>query len=341
MANDVTFRTEGVAGRITLSRPQALNALTLEMCTAMLAQLHAWADDPKIAAVIIDAAPGRAFCAGGDIRIVSQWGKDGDPRALQFFSTEYTLNAFIKHFPKPYVALIDGICMGGGVGISIHGSHRVVTENALFAMPETAIGFFCDVGGSYFLSRMPGAIGTYLGLTGARLKPADMLYTGAATHFVPSKELPDIAARIAAGEAVASVLELAQQRPGAAALPVHCEIIDRIFALDRVEAIIDALGNAGDFGSEALKMLSRASPTSVKLVRRELEEGKGRDLNACLEMEFQIVARIVKGHDFAEGVRALLIDKDNAPAWRPPHLEQVSLVDIAPYFAPSVPPIGL
>src|SRR5688572_13334223 len=186
----ILFRVEGALARVTLNRPQALNALTLDMCAALQRQLAAWAEDPNIATVAIDAVPGRAFCAGGDIRIVSQWGQENDPRALEFFRTEYALNSFIKHFPKPYVALIDGICMGGGVGISIHGSHRVVTEKALFAMPETAIGFFTDVGGSYFLSRMPGATGIYLGLTGARIKAADMLYVGAATHFVPSTELP-------------------------------------------------------------------------------------------------------------------------------------------------------
>ena len=338
---NILFRVEGVLGRVTLNRPQALNALTLEMCAALQRQLAAWADDPDIAAVAIDAVPGRAFCAGGDIRIVSQWGQESDPRALEFFRTEYALNSFIKHFPKPYVALIDGICMGGGVGISIHGSHRVVTENVLFAMPETAIGFFTDVGGSYFLPRMPGATGTYLGLTGARIKAADMLYVGAATHFVPSTELSRGAERLAAGDAPDDVLRGSAKDAGEATLTARRAEIEAAFSPSTVEEIVARLDEAGAWGSEITRLLAKGSPTSLKLVRRALEEGKDRTLNACLEMEFQIVAEILKGHDFREGVRALLIDKDNAPRWAPTRLEEVSEANIARFFRTHVRPIGL
>ena len=338
---NILFRVDGMLGRVTLNRPQALNALTLEMCAALQTQLSAWADDSNIAAVAIDAVPGRAFCAGGDIRIVSQWGQEGDPRALEFFRTEYALNSFIKHFPKPYVALIDGICMGGGVGISIHGSHRVVTEKALFAMPETAIGFFTDVGGSYFLPRMPGATGTYLGLTGARIKAADMLYVGAATHFVPFTELPRIAERLAAGEAPDHVLRGSAKGAGEPALAALRAAIDGVFSASTVEEIVARLDDCGGWGSETAQLLAKGSPTSLKLVRHALNAGKDRTLDACLEMDFQIVAEILKGHDFREGVRALLIDKDNAPRWVPRRLEDVSGADIARFFTANVRPIGL
>jgi enoyl-CoA hydratase len=337
---DLVFRVEGALGRITLNRPQALNALTLEMCEALKEQLAAWAEDAKITAVAIDAVPGRAFCAGGDIRIVSQWGRDGDPRALQFFATEYSLNALISRFPKPYVALIDGICMGGGVGISIHGSHRIVTENALFAMPEAAIGFFTDVGGSYFLSRMPGATGTYLGLTGARIRAADMLFTGAATHFIPSTELPRLTARLADGEDTDTAIATLAGDAGAPPLQRYRSRIDAAFASGSVEVIVASLGDS-EFERDAKKRIATGSPTSLKLIHRQLEEGLARDLDACLEMEFQIVGHVLKGHDFAEGVRALLIDRDNVPRWQPDRLDLVSEVELARHFLPSQYALGL
>src|SRR3982750_3233355 len=182
--SDIIFRNDGPIGRITLNRPKALNALTYDMCAAMLSQLHAWAAAPDVCAVVLDAVPGRAFCAGGDIRAIYDMGKRRDGTAQAFFTTEYRLNSAIKHFAKPYIALIDGIVMGGGVGISIHGPYRVISENAVFAMPETAIGLYPDVGGTYALPRLPGEIGMYLALTGNRIGPADMMYAGIATHFV-------------------------------------------------------------------------------------------------------------------------------------------------------------
>ncbi len=180
---DIFLRREGALGHITLNRPKALNALTHEMCTSILGQLHEWARYSEVNAVLIDAVPGRAFCAGGDLRAIYESGRKNDGTAQAFFTTEYCMNAAVKHFPKPYVALIDGIAMGGGVGVSVHGSHRVASENALFAMPETGIGLYPDVGGSYFLPRLPGELGMYLALTGARIGPADMIYSGVATHF--------------------------------------------------------------------------------------------------------------------------------------------------------------
>ena len=198
MIEDVICRKEDALGRITLNRPKALNALTYDMCVAIKAALDGWANDADVKAVAIDAVPGRAFCAGGDIR---QLYDDGTKYAPLFYAAEYRMNARIKHYPKPYLALIDGICMGGGVGVSVHGRHRVVSENVNFAMPETAIGFFPDIGASYVLPRLPGELGMYLALTGARLKAANMIYAGIATHYVASAKMGAIAGRLAAGEA--------------------------------------------------------------------------------------------------------------------------------------------
>jgi len=333
--SDVLFRREGVLGRITLNRPKALNALTHEMCASMLRQLGDWAQDPSVAAVLIDAVPGRAFCAGGDILAISESGRRRDGAAAAFFTTEYRLNAAIKHFPKPYIALIDGIVFGGGVGVTVHGSHRVVGENALFAMPETAIGLFPDVGGSYFLPRLPGEIGTYLALTGARIRPADMLYAGIATHCVPGARLSGLAPRLAQGELPDALLASLAEDPGLAPLAAHRAAIDRAFAAASVEAILESLADEGPWGEETAVLLAARSPTSLKLTLRQMREGRNLDFDSCMRMEFRLTAHVLEGHDLYEGVRALLIDKDQCPRWRPATLEAVSDAKIAQYFAPS------
>lgn len=329
---EILFERVGRLGLVTLNRPKALNALTLPMCAAMLERLAAWAVDPAVRAVLIDAGPCRAFCAGGDIRAVAEWGKTGDPRALAFFATEYRMNAAIKDFPKPYIALLDGIVMGGGLGISVHGSHRVVTENTICAMPETAIGFFPDVGGSYFLSRCPDGLGAYLGLTGARFGPADTLDAGLATHFVPAARLDQIAPRLAAGEDVERVLASVAEPAGPGALAVVRPAIGRCFVAPTIEAVLEVLTAQGEWGRQTAALLATRSPTSLKLVCRQLREGAGRDLDACLRMEYAMAARILEGHDFYEGVRAVVIDKDNNPTWVPDRLDAVSDACIASYF---------
>jgi enoyl-CoA hydratase len=332
---DLIFNREGTLGHTTLNRPRTLNALTYEMCAAMRDQLREWERDPAIRVVVIDAVPGRAFAAGGDVRAVYDAGKKHDGSVLKFFATEYRLNAAIRHFPKPHVALIDGIAMGGGVGVSLHGSHRVVSENAVLAMPETAIGLFPDVGASYFLNRLPGELGLYLALTGERIGPADAIYSGLATDFVPAGRLSGIVPRLAQGETPDAVLSDLRQRPAAPApLAAHRAAIDRTFAADSVEGILAALKNEGQWGKETADLLMSRSPTSLKLTFRQMREGAKLDFNSCMQMEFRMVACAMEGHDFYEGVRAALIDKDQKPRWLPSNLQDVSEQDIARYFAP-------
>jgi enoyl-CoA hydratase len=329
---DVLLSREGALGHITLNRPKALNALTHGMCASILGQLQEWAHDPDVKAVLIDAVPGRAFCAGGDLRAIYESGRKHDGTAQAFFTTEYRLNAAVKHFPKPYIALIDGIAMGGGVGVSVHGSHRVVSENALFAMPETAIGLFPDVGGSYFLPRLPGELGMYLALTGARIGPADMVYAGIATHFIPAAKFAAIAPRLAAGERVNDVLESMQERPGPPPLADRRAVIDRVFSASSVEALMAALHEEGAWGKETASLLAERSPTSLKLTFRQMREGRNLDFDSCMRMEYRITSRALEGHDFYEGVRVTLIDKGKRPHWQPPTLHAVSDAAIAPFF---------
>ena len=331
---DVLFRREGPLGRITLNRPSALNALTYEMCAAMLPQLRLWAGDPAIKALVLDAVPGRAFCAGGDIRAISEMGKKRDGSAEGFFTTEYRLNATIKHFAKPYVSLIDGIVMGGGVGISIHGAYRIISENALFAMPETAIGLYPDVGGTYALPRLPGEIGMYLALTGARIGPADMMYAKVATHFTSVAKFPRIVQRLSEGGAAGDILTSLTENAGLAPLAQHRAAIDRAFAAPSVEAVLEALQREGAWGKETAALLRTRSPTSLKLTFRAMREGKRLDFDSCMRMEYRLTMRALQGHDFYEGVRAAIIDKDQRPRWQPAAIEDVSDAEIARYFAP-------
>ena len=332
--NDVLFRRKGVLGRITLNRPKALNALTREMCAGMLEQLDRWADEPEVRGVVIDAAPGRAFCAGGDIRAIYEGVIARDGSAALFFATEYRLNAAIRRFPKPYIPLIDGIAMGGATGISVHGPFRVVSENAVYAMPETAIGLIPDVGGSYVLPRMPGEIGMYLGLTGARIGIADILYTGIATHFVRSARFSEIIRRLARGEPAQAVLSEVAENAGAAPLSELRAAIDRVFAKSSVEEILDALKSEGRWGEETTALLATRSPIAIKLSYRAMREGRSKDFAACQQMEYRVMTRAVEGHDFHEGVRAALLDKDQRPCWAPASLDAISDAEIDSYFAP-------
>ena len=330
---DVILRREGALGRITLNRPKALNALTLEMCAAMFANMQDWARDPQIRAVVIDSE-GRAFAAGGDVRAVYDAGKKRDGSVMKFFSTEYPLNVAIRHFPKPYMALINGIAMGGGLGVSMHGSHRVLGENAILAMPETAIGLFPDVGASYFLNRLPGQLGMYLALTGERLGPADAIYCQLATHFVRAERFADITARLARSEAPDTILAGLAQDPGNAELAQHRPMIDRAFAAASVEQVLDALLSEGEWGRGTRDLLLTRSPTSLKLTFRQIREAVALDFDSCMRREYRMVTRVMAGHDFYEGVRAALIDKDQSPLWKPPNLAQVGEEEINRYFAP-------
>ena len=339
---EILFEQRGTLGLITLNRPKALNALTHGMCVAMKKTLDEWSRDPTVAAVAVRGAGDRAFCAGGDIRSLYESGRAGTPYARAFYRDEYRLDATIKHYPKPYIALIQGIVMGGGVGISVHGTFRIADETTTFAMPETGIGLFPDVGGSYFLPRCVGEVGMYLALTGARLKLADSLYAGVATHFVPADRHAELLQRIAQGATPAEILATLSMTPASAGiLPDLRTSIDRCFSGSSVEMILDALDQEGEWGSDVTATIRTKSPTSTKLAFHQLRQGRTLDFDECMRMEFRVVDRVIDGHDFYEGVRATIIDKDNAPKWRPATLSAVRADEIAGYFAPLAEELDL
>ncbi|MEI9992177.1 MAG: enoyl-CoA hydratase/isomerase family protein [Rhizomicrobium sp.] len=333
---EILFESRGAVGLITLNRPKALNALTHGMAVAMLARLKDWAADDAVRTVVIQGEGERAFCAGGDIRSLYDSGKAGTPYALEFYRDEYLLNTSIKHFPKPYVALLRGFVMGGGAGVSVHGSHRVADETMQFAMPETGIGLFPDVGGSWFLPRLPGELGMYLGLTGARLKTADALYAGVATHFVPAARRDALLSSLAGGREIDMALRDVTDSVPDAYLIAHRAKIDAMFGLNSVEDILAALdADHTDWADDTARIIRAKSPTATKLAFRQIRDG--RDLASFgdgMRMEFRMVNRVMAGHDFYEGVRATIIDKDGAPNWQPATLAEVSDVDIDAYFAP-------
>ena len=339
----VLTRREGALGRITLNRPQALHALTTEMCTLMSEALRLWAGDGEVHAVLIDHAGARGFCAGGDIRMLAESGRGDGAQARGFFSAEYRLNTQIHRFPKPYIAVMDGITMGGGVGVSVHGALRIATERTTFAMPETGIGLFPDVGGGWFLPRLPGELGTWLALTGARLKAADCLAAGVATHVVPSAALEAFKAALAAGEHAIGQLATANaiaagfhSDPGPAPLAERRAEIDRLFAGESMEAILAALkADGGAFAAETLATLATKSPQSLRLTLAQMRKGATLpDFEAVMAMEYRLAARVAATADFQEGVRAVIVDKDNAPRWHPPSLSEFPPEAVEPFFAP-------
>lgn len=318
-AEGVRIERDGTLGRIVLDQPKSLNALTLEMVAAIERALLDWLPQP-LSAVIIESSDERAFCAGGDIRAIRQNTLEGRHDVSErFFATEYRVNALLADYPHPVISLIDGICYGGGVGLSVHGPFRVVTESATLAMPETGIGFFPDVGASYFLPRLPGAIGTYLGLTGTRLGAADALAVGLATHYCPSDmigELPELL-RCRGGRSVDEVLRSACSTPSApAVLSDHRRAIDQIFGARSVAQIRRGLEVADTaWASGHLQVLDRMSPQSLDLTFDLLTRGRERKLIACLTAELRAVHHVTHSFDFIEGVRAALVDKDRSPAW--------------------------
>ncbi|MFZ2315957.1 MAG: enoyl-CoA hydratase/isomerase family protein [Gammaproteobacteria bacterium] len=331
---------DGDLGIITLNRPKVLNSLNHDMMVAMLAQLNKWATAVHIKAVVIRAAEGRAFCAGGDLRLLHERRTASDPAATLFFREEYQLNKLIHHFPKPYIAFLDGITMGGGVGISLHGSHRVATERLLFAMPETGIGFFPDVGGTYFLPRLPGRLGYYLGLTGARMGSEDCVALGVANHKVLSTALPLLLSALASQSLNndADVSNIIKQFDAPISQPVLLEqqaIIDDCFAFDNMEEIVQRLKiSHHTVCQEALTMLQKKSPTSLKVTLRAMQKGHQLDFDAVMQQEFRLTTHFCEKHDFIEGIRALIIDKDQTPVWVPATLEAVTEQMVEDYFQP-------
>jgi len=333
---EISLEVTGALGRIELKRPKALNALTLDQVHAIDPQLQAWAEDARVKAVLISGEGHKAFCAGGDIRALYDAGQRGDAAYFaRFYHDEYRLNRRIRTYPKPYVALLDGIVMGGGVGVSVHGSHRVATEHVLFAMPETGIGMFPDVGGTWFLPRLPGAIGTYLALTGARLKAADCLYAGVATHFVPAARRDELIAALEEGGTVDSVLAALVADPGPAPLAQHRAAIDRCFSLDHIDEILAALeAEATDWATETRRTLLAKSPFATKVTLRQMRLGRILDFDDCMRAEYRLSQRFMAGPDFFEGVRAVIVDKDQSPRWQPASLDAVSDAAVEACFAP-------
>jgi enoyl-CoA hydratase len=333
--SEIRCERRGAAGLIRLDRPRAMNALTLGMVRAMRQALDAWAADPAVTRVVVTGEGGKAFCAGGDIRRLYELGRAGDlDEARRFWREEYELNILIARYPKPYVALIDGIVMGGGVGVSLHGSHRVAGERYLFAMPEVGIGFFPDVGATYALPRLPGRSGVYIALTGDRIRQADALHLGLATHAAPSGAFPALAEQLTSGAPVDEILARHAADPGPAPLDALRPVIDRCFSAPDLPGILLALeADGSDFALKTEATIRSKSPTSLAIAFEQMRRGASLDFEEAMRTEFRIVSRICEGHDFYEGVRATIIDKDGAPRWRPARIEDVDPVEVARHFA--------
>jgi len=341
-SDDLLFERRGAAGLVTLNRPHALNAVSLAMVRELTRQLAEWETDPTVTRVIVASRDPRAFSAGGDVRALYDLGRAGRfDEALGYFREEYALNTHIKSYRKPYVALIDGIVMGGGVGISVHGSHRVAGDKFAFAMPEVGIGFFPDVGATWFLPRLPGRLGTYCALTGARLDGADAVVAGIATHRVPSARFPNLIESLCDADPVEESLAACAQSPARGAAAARRNAITALFEADQVEEILGALDAEGAmqgpnaaFAAETAALMRTKSPTSLKLALAQMRRGATLDFAECMRTEFRIVSRVVRGHDFYEGVRAVIIDKDQAPHWQPASLAAVDPAEVERHFAP-------
>lgn len=340
---EALFETRGPLGLVTLNRPKALNALSLNMIRLIDTQLRVWAEDDAIKAIVLLGAGEKAFCAGGDVvSLAKEW--DGvEQLRKDFFREEYILNTLIHTYPKPYIPLVDGISMGGGVGMSVHGSHRVVSEKVKFAMPETTIGLFPDVGGTWFLPKLRGEVGAYLALTNAQLRAPDVVYAGVYDSFVPSADLPALLDELAGadwqagdGHATASrVIDGFQKHPGEPTLAQHQAVIDRCFGYDSLPEILDALDADGsDFAATAAQAIRDKSPLMSSVTLRQLRKGAPLSFEDCMILEYRMTQACMAGTEFFEGVRALLIDKDKNPKWSPANLEDVTEEMIERHFAP-------
>ena len=337
MTDDRFTFVEGAIGRIRLNRPKALHALTTAMCAGVLDALDAWREDLSVEAVVIDHAEGRGFCAGGDIRMLAESGATDGVAARAFFHVEYRMNHRLFTYAKPIVAVMDGITMGGGVGLALPCSFRIATANTKLAMPETGIGLFPDVGAGWYLSRLPGRIGQYLALTGYRLDGAECHALGMATHYVDAASLDEAKRRIAAApQEIGATLDALAVPAGEAKLLAHREAIDRLFASDTLEDIYAALADDGsDFARATLATLRTKSPQTMKVSLRLLKDGAGMATFADeMTREYAVGSRVVQRHDFLEGVRAVIVDKDNAPRWDPAEPEGVTDHVIDRIFAP-------
>jgi enoyl-CoA hydratase len=341
--SEVIAHVDNGVGRLTLNRPAALHALNTAMCEIMIEALLAWRNDPAVESVLIDHSGERGFCAGGDIRMLAESGAGDGAAARRFFFTEYQLNALLFAYPKPVITIMDGVTMGGGVGLAMPSRYRVATERTNFAMPETGIGLFPDVGGGWHLPRLPGETGMWLALTGARLRGADCLVLGIATHLVESGRVAELKEQLLSAhpreggdERIKEALAGLESAPGPAPIAAQRSDIDRMFGGDSVEAIFAALAtDPSDWAKAQLETLKTKSPQTLKVAYRELRQG-ARMASFAEEMavEYRIGARVVQRRDFIEGVRAVIVDKDNAPRWDPATLEGVTEAMLAAIFAP-------
>jgi enoyl-CoA hydratase len=340
VTDDVLISAERGVGRLRLNRPKAIHALTTEMCEVMSEALLRWRTDSNIQAVVIDHAEGRGFCAGGDVVMLAKSGAGDAHKAREFFFAEYRLNHLLFTYGKPTVAIMDGVTMGGGVGISQPCNYKVATENTRLAMPETSIGLFPDVGGGWYLPRLPGRVGAFMALTGARLDGAECCYLGLATHYIPQSSLEELVDRLAKTPARASgtLGSMAVKAPEAK-IETNLSAINRLFASDRLEEVIAALdADEGDWAKTERDTLGTKSPLSCKVSLRLLAEGANRASFADeMRAEYALAGRVVRTHDFKEGVHALLIDKHNQPQWDPPTPEGVTDAMLDKLFAPLPP----
>jgi len=344
MTGDVVFSKKGQLGIIKLNRPDALNALTLPMIQAIQKQLEIWKEDASISAVVVKAAAGKAFCAGGDIRRLYECGEGGYAQQMSFFEQEYRLNHFIHQFPKPYIALMDGITMGGGVGISLHGAFPVATERFIFAMPETGIGFFPDIGASYLLSKCSHNMGVFLGLTGKRLDANESMKVGLVHTVIPSEHqeqvieaLSEIDLSEESYHRVESCIQTYAIKEPNQESRFDYEIISECFSRASIESMMSDLQEKNmDWTRDLFLELQNKSPTSLKVTLEQIHRAQGKSLLECLQTDYVLASHFMKGHDFYEGIRALLVDKDKSPQWQPDRLENVTEVMIAEYFEPDI-----
>ncbi|MGA9765069.1 MAG: enoyl-CoA hydratase/isomerase family protein [Rhodomicrobium sp.] len=336
--NDIVTAIEGRAAIVRLSRPKALNAVTFEMIRELEALCHRFARDPHIYAILMEAE-GKAFSAGGDIRTIRDWIRNDLPQADRFYAVEYQHNWSLQCLRRRHIALMNGIAMGGGVGISIFGTHRVAGEKMAFAMPETGIGFFPDIGGGWFLPRMPGMAGMYLGLTGRICGRADAYYAGAVTHCIPEAKFETVKAAVIEAEPIDPILDGLHEPPGESYLEKHSEPVGRIFSAPSLEEILRRLENERgtwqDFAGETLAALSKKSPLSLKVAFEQLRRGKSyRTLKEALIVEYRLATRLIRMHNFSEGIRAVIVDKDQSPKWQPASLSEVSDAFVQSLFEP-------
>ena len=336
--HETIIRREGRAGRITLNRPKALNALRYQQVLDIRSALDRWALEPDVAVIVIDGAGERGLCAGGDVREL-YGARETDPGlAARFWRDEYALNGYIHRYPKPIVAIMDGIVMGGGIGLSAHASHRIVTERSRLAMPETSIGLITDVGGTWLLANAPGRLGEYLGLLGRPMAAADAIYAGFADVHVATGDLDELIGQITAedGEPVGVTIAETASPPAAVEHAALQSDIDRIFAGDSVTQILQALvaDNAPEWAGSAASDLGKRSPLALALTLKAIRDArKSGSLEAALNVEFRLTTRLYQRGEFIEGVRALIIDKDHAPVWKPQSLDEVDDALVASYFA--------